>query len=104
MTSADKVGVDKLADEDVVGIEERVASYYTGCNSYLTAGLIGICTGERAKTCFGAALDTAFMLIPAVKTYDIRITKPLTVVPMRAEECVDISGRGENGFCSKRKD
>ena len=53
MAAAYVVGVDKLADEDIVSIKEAVSLDNAGGNADLLAGGVGVRAGERAKSDLG---------------------------------------------------
>ena len=87
MTAADIMGVDELADEDIVCIEEGMSLDDTRGNADLLAGGVGICTCERAQTDLGGALNAALVLIPAVEAEHVCVAEVIDVlVPMCAKK------------------
>ena len=105
MTAADVVGVDQLADEHVVGIQKAMSLDDTRGYADLLTGSIGIRARQGTESDFGATLDSALMLIPAVKAKHIGIAQVVdALVPMGTEHTVDVTGRRKHGFCREGKD
>ena len=105
MTAADVMGIDELADEDIVCIEEGMSFDDTRGNADLLAGGVGIRAGERAQTDLGGALNAALVLIPAVEAEHVCVAEVIDVlVPMRAENAVHVAGSGEDGLCGEGED
>ena len=105
VTAAYVMGVDKLGDEHVIGIEEAMPLDDARGDSYLLARCVAVSAREGAKPRFGRALDAALVLIPAVEAYHVRVSEVVDrLVPMRAEYRVKIAGRGKDGLHSERED
>ena len=103
MTAADGMGVDQLADEYVICVEEAVTVNDARDDAYLAAGGVGVSAGEAAEPCLWTALNATLALVPAVKPDNVGVAEVIYIgVPVSAEKSVHVAGGGDCSDFQKR--